>query len=99
MVADFLAYDGWEVSYLGADTPITNIRDMVAAQGVGLLLTAASLPQHVPLLRELVASLRRNPATSHVRVVVGGHISCTMLRYGRAPGPTPGPSAQPTPCA
>jgi len=74
MVADFLAYDGWEVSYLGADTPISNIRDMVAAQGVDLLLLAASLPQHVPLLRELVASLRRNPATSHVRVVVGGHI-------------------------
>ena len=74
MVADFLAYDGWEVSYLGADTPISNIRDMVAAQGVDLLLLAASLPQHVPLLRELVTSLRRNPATSHVRVVVGGHI-------------------------
>ena len=74
MVADFLAYDGWEVSYLGADTPISNIRDMVVAQGVDLLLLAASLPQHVPLLRELVASLRRNLATSHVRVVVGGHI-------------------------
>lgn len=74
MVADFLAYDGWEVSYLGADTPISNIRDMVAAQGVDLLLTAASLPQHVPLLHELVALLRRDPATSHVRVVVGGHI-------------------------
>ena len=74
MVADFLAYDGWEVSYLGADMPISNIRDMVAAQGVDLLLLTAFLPQHVPLLRELVASLRCNPATSYVRVVVGGHI-------------------------
>ena len=73
MVADFLEYDGWEVSYLGADTPISSIRDMAAAQRVDLLLTAASLPQHVPLLSELVASLRRDPATSHVRVVVGGY--------------------------
>ena len=72
MVADFLEYDGWEVSYLGANTPLDSIRDMVADQGVDLLLTAASMSQHVPLLRELVVALRRDPATSHVRVVVGG---------------------------
>ncbi|MCC3153980.1 cobalamin-dependent protein [Hymenobacter sp. BT770] len=72
MVADFLEYDGWEVSYLGASTPLDSIRRMVAEQGVDLLLTAASMPHHVPLLRELVAGLRSDRATQHVRVLVGG---------------------------
>jgi methanogenic corrinoid protein MtbC1 len=72
MVADFLEYEGWEVSYLGASTPLDSIRSMAAAQGIDLLLTAASMPHHVPLLRELVAALRRDLATQHVRVLVGG---------------------------
>jgi methanogenic corrinoid protein MtbC1 len=72
MVADFLEYEGWDVSYLGASTPLDSIRRMIADHGVELLLTAASMPHHVPLLRELVAALRRDPATKHVRVVVGG---------------------------
>jgi methanogenic corrinoid protein MtbC1 len=72
MVADFLEYEGWDVSYLGASTPLDSIRRMIADQGVDLVLTAASMPHHVPLLRELVAALRRDPATKHVRVVVGG---------------------------
>jgi methanogenic corrinoid protein MtbC1 len=72
MVADFLEYEGWDVSYLGASTPLDSIRRMIADQGVDLLLTAASMPHHVPLLRELVDALRRDPATKHVRVVVGG---------------------------
>ena len=72
MVADFLEYEGWEVSYLGASTPLDSIRRMVAEQGVDLLLTAASMPHHVPLLRDLVAALRNDPATRHVRVLVGG---------------------------
>ncbi|MBF9223539.1 cobalamin B12-binding domain-containing protein [Hymenobacter ruricola] len=72
MVADFLEYDGWDVSYLGASTPLDSIRRMIADQGVSLVLTAASMPHHVPLLRELVEALRRDPATRHVRVMVGG---------------------------
>lgn len=72
MVADFLEYEGWDVSYLGASNPLDSIRRMIADQGVDLVLTAASMPHHVPLLRELVAALRRDPATKHVRVVVGG---------------------------
>ncbi|MBF9237873.1 cobalamin-dependent protein [Hymenobacter sp. BT683] len=72
MVADFLEYEGWNVSYLGASTPLESIRAMAAEQGVDLLLAAASMPHHVPLLRELVTSLRRDAATQHVRVLVGG---------------------------
>ncbi len=72
MVADFLEYEGWEVSYLGASTPLDSIRRMIADQGVDLVLTAASMPHHVPLLRELITALRRDPATRHVRVLVGG---------------------------
>ncbi len=72
MVADFLEYEGWEVCYLGASTPLDSICRMVAEQGVELLLTAASMPHHVPLLSELVAALRRDASTRHVRVLVGG---------------------------
>ncbi|WP_143080066.1 cobalamin B12-binding domain-containing protein [Hymenobacter arizonensis] len=72
MVADFLEYEGWEVCYLGASTPLDSIRRMAAEQGVDLLLTAASMPHHVPLLSELVAALRRDAITRHVKVLVGG---------------------------
>jgi methanogenic corrinoid protein MtbC1 len=72
MVADFLEYEGWEVSYLGASTPLDSIQSMLAEHHIDLLLTAASMPHHVPLLRDLVAALRRDAATQHVRVLVGG---------------------------
>jgi methanogenic corrinoid protein MtbC1 len=72
MVADFLEYDGWNVSYLGASTPLDSIRDLAAELGVDLVLAAASMPHHVPQVRALVAALRQNLATRHVRVLVGG---------------------------
>jgi methanogenic corrinoid protein MtbC1 len=72
MVADFLEYDGWSVSYLGASTPLDSIRHLAANQGVDLVLVAASMPHHVPQVRTLVAALRQDAATRHVRVLVGG---------------------------
>ncbi|MBD2767592.1 cobalamin B12-binding domain-containing protein [Hymenobacter sp. BT664] len=73
MVVDFLEYDGWDVSYLGASRPLNSIHGMVADQRVDLVLMAASMPHHVPQVRDLVAALRRDPATRCVRVLVGGH--------------------------
>jgi methanogenic corrinoid protein MtbC1 len=72
MVVDFLEHDGWDVYYLGASTPADSVLQTVADLQVDLVLTAASMPHHVPLVAELISTLRRNPETNLTRVLVGG---------------------------
>ncbi|OON65831.1 B12-binding domain-containing protein [Hymenobacter sp. CRA2] len=72
MVADFLEHDGWDVYFLGASTPADTVLQTVADLQIDLVLTAASMPHHVPLVTELVSNLRHNPETQLTRVLVGG---------------------------
>jgi methanogenic corrinoid protein MtbC1 len=72
MVVDFLEHDGWEVYYLGASAPADSVLRTVADQQVDLVLTAASMPHHIPLVTELIKALRSNPETSSTLVMVGG---------------------------
>ncbi|MCC3159341.1 cobalamin-dependent protein [Hymenobacter sp. 15J16-1T3B] len=72
MVVDFLEHDGWDVYYLGASAPADSVLKTVADLQVDLVLTAASMPHHVPLVTEFISELRRNPETNLTRVLVGG---------------------------
>lgn len=71
MVADLLELDGWEVCYVGADVPVSELPSLFEPPPF-LAAISASMFFHVPRVLEIVALLRANPATAGVRIVVGG---------------------------
>ena len=69
-VADFLAVDGWEVDFLGADVPTDHLVPFVKARGAHIVCVSCSLSSLVPVATKLVAELKKlNPAP---KVLIGG---------------------------
>ena len=69
-VADFLIMDGWEVDFLGANTPTVDIILYLKSRGSHLVCASATLPEHVPQLRALGEQIRKMDAPP--KFVFGG---------------------------
>ena len=72
MVADFFEMDGWDVVYLGANMPSTDIVDVVRERRADLLAVSASTLLHVRAVGELIEQIREDEACAKTKVVVGG---------------------------
>jgi len=70
MLADRFRLAGWDVYYLGTDTPVNEIVDAVRTLGVDMLVLSASTHFNRTLLRDVAAQLRA--ALPNVRLMVGG---------------------------
>lgn len=72
MTADLLLLEGWEVFYLGANLPQTDLLsmlDQVKPLFVGLSVV---LPFNLVYVSEIVRTLRNTPALADTKVLVGG---------------------------
>ncbi len=72
MVADFLELDGWDVSYLGSNTPHRDVVSLVKERKAKAVLVSATMGFNVRHVRDLVAMIRADPALLDLKVVVGG---------------------------
>lgn len=69
-VADFLAVDGWEVDFLGADVPTDHLVPFTKARGAHLVCVSCSLTPLIPVATKLVQELRKiEPAP---KILLGG---------------------------
>ncbi len=58
MVADLLALDGWEVSYLGAHTPTGDLLDMLLNLKPDLLALSSAMPFNLDRVQESIQTVR-----------------------------------------
>ena len=72
MVADFFDMDGWDVIYLGANTPSTDILSVIGERRADLLAVSASTLLHVGAVGELIEQLRKDESCAKTKVLVGG---------------------------
>lgn len=72
MVADFFEMDGWNLYYIGANTPAKSILDTVKEQKADVVALSITMPSRLPELRYLVRSLRADKDTAKVKIIVGG---------------------------
>jgi methanogenic corrinoid protein MtbC1 len=73
MVADFFEIDGWNMHYLGANTPAHAIVQAVHETGADVLALSATLTPNVGEVAEVIALLRANPETRATQALVGGY--------------------------
>ena len=74
MVADFLEFEGWDVSFLGADTARRELLQMVEAERPFFLGLSVSLPQNMISLKKTVESVRARDSISDIRILSGGKV-------------------------
>jgi methylmalonyl-CoA mutase cobalamin-binding domain/chain len=69
-VADFLVMDGWDVDFLGVDTPAEEIAKYAAVRGAKIVCVSMVMASYLEEMRRVVTLLKKlNPAP---QVLVGG---------------------------
>lgn len=72
MVADILRGEGWTVHFLGSQLPREETVRFLKGVNPGLLAVSVTLEIHLPSLRDLVESVRRDPEVADLPILVGG---------------------------
>ncbi len=72
MISDTYEVAGWDVTFLGADTPNSSIHTQVDMEKPDVLALSVSLPHQLLELQQLIIQLRADMGGSMPAIVVGG---------------------------
>lgn len=74
MLADCLELDGWEVDYLGANTPQADLLAFLSRSQPFLAAISITMPFNLDRAVEIIAAIKNHPELQKVRVLVGGQL-------------------------
>ncbi len=72
MVADLLERKGWDVSYLGANTPASDVAEIVEKQEADICAVSVAMPFNLMEVRKLIEQIKKSGQIKKARVMVGG---------------------------
>lgn len=72
MVSDAFEVEGWEVQFLGADTPTRSLVEQVQRYRPDLVGLSVSLPSQISAARSAIERLRDVPGVGKPSILVGG---------------------------
>jgi methanogenic corrinoid protein MtbC1 len=86
MVSDAFEVAGWDVDFLGNDTPTASIVNFVCEHGPDLLGLSAGLVHQVITLREVIGQVRAELGNAAPDIIIGGlpfaSLGCSSLGTG-----------------
>ena len=71
-VANALEAEGWEVSYLGANTPSGDLLAFVSSGNIDILAISASLPFNLGGIGSVIKQIRSWPVNAQPKIMLGG---------------------------
>jgi len=72
IVSDMLESDGWDVRYLGANTPVADLLSLLKRFRPHLLALSITMPDNVEQARRIIAELHMEQSIADTSVIVGG---------------------------
>lgn len=72
MVSDLLEQDGWDVRYLGANTPIAGLVRTLVLHHPHILFVSATVPFNLDGVSMLVETVRAHPELKGLKIMLGG---------------------------
>jgi methanogenic corrinoid protein MtbC1 len=73
IVAEFFEMDGWDTYYIGGNIPAQSLLEAVRDQNADVVALSSTMAFHLPAVHYLVRSLRADPKTKDVKIIVGGY--------------------------
>lgn len=77
IVADLFEIHGWDVLYVGADTPAASTVGLLEQTGAQFLCISTTLVQSLPAVRELIAQVRAANLQPGPKILLGGQAYLT----------------------
>jgi len=78
MIATALESDDWNVHYLGPNTPIKDLLELLKETEADLLAISAVIPFHLDELRELIKQIKCDGELKKIKVIIGGRAFDTL---------------------
>lgn len=72
MVADFFEMDGWDTTYVGANTPAEGLLAVLRERRTSLLAISTTMSCHIHTVLAMIEQVRRAPDLRHIKILVGG---------------------------
>ena len=73
MVADFFEMDGWNTYFIGANIPAQSLIAAIKERKADVVALSTTMTFHLPRVDNLIRSLRADPDTRHVKIIIGGY--------------------------
>lgn len=73
MVSDILEHDGWQVRYLGANTPTEDLIKMLKCFHPHILALSVTMPFNLHKVQQMIRSIRAEADLNGLYIIVGGN--------------------------
>jgi len=83
MIAHSFSSDGWEVAFLGANTPINNLIEMTREIRPAFVALSLSMPYYLHLLRRIIDEFKADAELCKIPIMVGGLVFRLFPEAGR----------------
>lgn len=74
MISDILELDGWEIQYLGCNTPRHDLIGLLRSFSPHLLCLSVSMPFNIDAATETIEAIREIPELDAMRIMIGGRV-------------------------
>jgi len=72
MIADIVEQNGWDVKYLGANTPKEGLLEMLRTSKTNILMLSVTMPFNILNAKDIISSIREDEELNKTIIVVGG---------------------------
>lgn len=86
MLADFLEMEGWDVTYLGANTPKKELLAILIQQKPSMVALSVATVFNLDNARQTIETIKADPETRDIKIMVGGLAFNGMPRLWHALG-------------
>lgn len=73
MVADVLELNGWNVYYLGANTPYDDLMKLIREEKPHILALSVTMSYNLPEAAEIVDKIKNSPDAANMKIILGGY--------------------------
>ncbi|MBI9102274.1 MAG: cobalamin-dependent protein [Spirochaetales bacterium] len=74
MISDILENEGWNVKYLGADTPAEDLLEMLHSFQPQVLALSITMPFNILKAKEMIGKIRENEELKKIQIIIGGRV-------------------------
>jgi methanogenic corrinoid protein MtbC1 len=78
MVSDLLELDGWQIRYLGANTPLEDLLNLLEAYKPQLLALSVTMPFNLNTAKKIITAVREKESLLSMKIMVGGGVFQSM---------------------
>lgn len=74
IVSDLFQYAGWEIRYLGANTPSVDLLELMESYLPNVLAISVTMPFNVMRVKKLINDIRKQKIHHSLKIMVGGRV-------------------------